>query len=125
MQLHKVTSGLQSLTPMDLDHNLHEGAGTMFARTVQQMRGLSAEPGPSSKSNSVVIAKAAALQSLNRSVTKTTCKSHTCRRCGVGSCQGKREVKYCLKMCWDCGSKNCKRRNSKKPQKFCREGWDD
>ena len=51
----------------------------MFAGTVQQMRGLSAEPGQSSQSNSVVIAKAAALQSLNRSVTKATCKSHTCR----------------------------------------------
>ena len=42
---------------MDLDHNLYEGAGTMFARTVWQMRGPSAESGPSSQSNSVAIAK--------------------------------------------------------------------
>ena len=110
---------------MDLDHNLHEGAGTMFAGTVQQMRGPSAEPGPSSQSNSVAIAKVAALQSFNRPVTKATHKSCTCRKCGVGSCQGKKEVKYCLNMCWDCGLKNCKRRNSRKPQKFCRKGWDD
>ena len=110
---------------MNLDHNLQEGADTMFARTVQQMRGPSAEPGPSSQSNSVAIAKAAALQSLNRPVTNTTCKSCTCRKCAVGSCQGKKEVKYCLNMCQDCGLKNCKRRNSKKPQKSCREGCDD
>ena len=44
----------------------------MFAGTVQQMRGPSAELGPSSQSNSVAIAKAAALQSLNRPVTKAT-----------------------------------------------------
>ena len=83
MQLYKVTSGLQSLTPLDLDHNLHEGAGTMFARTVQQMRGPSAEPEPSSQSNSVAIAKAVALQSLNIPVTKATHKSCTCRKCGL------------------------------------------
>jgi hypothetical protein len=29
---------------MDLDHNLHEGAGTIFAGRVQQMKGPSAEP---------------------------------------------------------------------------------
>jgi hypothetical protein len=46
---------------MDLDYNLHDGAGTMFSGTVQQMRGPSAEPGPSSQSNSAAIAKAAAL----------------------------------------------------------------
>ena len=67
------------------------------------------EPGPSSQSNSVAIAKVAALQSLNRSVTKATHKSCTCRKCSVGSCQGKKEVKYCLNMCQDCGLKNCKR----------------
>ena len=50
------------------------------------MRGSSAERGPSSQSNSVAIAKAAALQSLNRPVTKATRKSRTCRKCGVGSC---------------------------------------
>ena len=78
---------------MDLDHNLCEGAGTMFAGTVQQMREPSAEPGPSSQSNLVAIARAAALHSLN--------------------------------LCQDCGLKNCKGRNSKKPQKSWREGWDD
>ena len=123
MQLHKVTSGLQSLTPKD--HNLHEGAGTMFAGTAQQIRGPSAEPGPSSQLNSVAIALAAALQSLNRPVTKATHKSHTCRKYGVDSCQEKKEVKCCLNVCQDCGLKNCKRRNSKKPQISCREGWDD
>ena len=85
---------------MDPDHNLCEGAGTMFAGTVQ-MRGPSAEPSPSSQSNSVAIAKVVALPSLNRPVTKATCKSCTCRKCGVGSCQGKKEVKYCLNMCQD------------------------
>jgi hypothetical protein len=94
MQLHQVTSGLRSLTPMDLDHNLNEGAGTIFAGKVQQMRGPSAEPGPSFQSNSVAIAKAAALQSLNIPATKATRKPHTCRKCGVDSCQGKKEVKY-------------------------------
>ena len=125
MQLHKVTSGLQSLTPMDLDHNLHEGVGTMFAGTVQQMRGPSAEPGPSFQSNSAAIAKATALQSLNKPATKTTHKPCTCRKCGVESCQGKKEVKYCINMCRDCGLKNCQGRNPKRPQKSCREGWDD
>jgi hypothetical protein len=48
---------------MDLDQNLHEGAGTMFSGTVQQMRGAGAEPSPSSQSNSVTIAKVAALSS--------------------------------------------------------------
>ena len=38
---------------MDLDHNLDEGAGTMFAGTVQQMRGPNAEPGPSSQSKKI------------------------------------------------------------------------
>jgi hypothetical protein len=74
---------------MDLDHNLHEAADTMFAGTVQQMRGPNAEPGPSSQSISVAIAKAAALQSLNGPVTKATHKSCTCRKYSVGSCQGK------------------------------------
>ena len=77
---------------MDLDHNLHEGAGTMFTGTVQQMRGPSAEPGPSSQSNSVAIAKAAALQSLNRPVAKATCKSCTCRKCGLMSRKERSEV---------------------------------
>jgi hypothetical protein len=86
MQLHKVTSGLKSLMLMDLGHNLHEGAGTMFAGTVQQTKGSSAEPGPSSQSNSVAIAKTAALQSLNKPATKDTCKPYTCRKCGVESC---------------------------------------
>ena len=93
---------------MNLDHNLQEGADTMFAGTVQQMRRPSAEPGPSSQSNSAAIAKVAALQSLNRPVTKATHKFCTCRKCSVGSCQGKKEVKYCLNMCQDCGLKNCK-----------------
>jgi hypothetical protein len=59
---------------MDLDHNLHEGASTMFAGKVQQMRGPSAEPGPSFQSNLVTVAKAAALQSLNRPAPKFTHK---------------------------------------------------
>ena len=109
---------------MNLDHNL-QGVDTMFSGTVQQMGGPHAEPGPSSQSNSVAIAKVAALHSLNRPVTKATHKSCTCRKCGVGSCQGKKKVKYCLNMCQDCGLKNCKRKNSKKPQKSCREGWND
>ena len=92
---------------MDLDHNLHERAGTMFSGTVQQMKRPSAELGPSSQSNSTAIAKAAALQSLNQPATKTAHKHHTCRKCGVESCQGKKEVKYCINMCWDCGLKNC------------------
>ena len=45
---------------MNLDHNLQEGADIMFAGTVQQMRGPSAEPGPSFQLNSVVMAKAVA-----------------------------------------------------------------
>jgi hypothetical protein len=85
MQLHKVTSGLQSLMPMDLNHNLHEGAGTMFDGIVQQMRGPSAEPGPSSQSNLVAIAKVVALQFLNKFVIKVICKPLTCRKCGVES----------------------------------------
>ena len=40
---------------MDLERNLNDGAGTMFAEKVQQMRGPSAEPGPSFQSNSVAI----------------------------------------------------------------------
>ena len=110
---------------MDLEHNLNDGAGTMFAEKVQQMRGPSAEPGPSFQSNSVAIAKAAALQSLNRPATKANCKPHTCRKFGVDLCQGKKEVKYYINMCQDCGLKNCQGRNPKKPQKSCRDGWDD
>ena len=101
---------------MDLDHNLHEGAGTMFAGTVQQMRVSSAELGPSSQSNSVAIAKVAALQSSNRPVIKATCKSCTCRKCGVGSCQRKKEVTYCLNMCQDCGLRSCKGETLRSPK---------
>ena len=83
---------------MDLDHNLNDGAGTMFAGKVQQMRGQSVEPGPSFKSNSVAIAKAAALQSLNRPVTKATRKPHTSYLqemwCGFMSRKERGEVLY-------------------------------
>jgi hypothetical protein len=64
----------------------------MFAGKVQQMRGPSAESGPDSQSNSVTVAKAAALWFLNRPATKATHKPQTCRKCGVESCQGKKEV---------------------------------
>lgn len=48
-------------------------------------------------------------------------KVRTCQKCGNETCNGRKEVKYCVNCCRDCGKNNCKGRDSKRPNKPCWE----
>ena len=124
MQSHQVTSGLQFLTTMDLDHNSDTEANAISTGFSQQMEPIN-EPGPSFQSCSAAVAKSVASKSLSRPATKTAQKGRPCRKCGVEGCPGRKEVKHCTNMCQDCGLVNCLGRNSKRPNKTCKDGWKD
>ena len=125
MQHHKVTSGLRSVSPMDIDHNVDTTADTMSAGFSQQMEEPSTEPGPSFQAQSVVVSKTVALKSLNKPVVKAACKARTCGKCAIEICAGKKEVRLCTNRCHDCGLVNCLGRNPKRPTKTCAAGWVD
>lgn len=50
-------------------------------------------------------------------------KRRTCRKCGILECPGSQRVANCRNPCHDCHQVNCPGRNSKRPNKTCREGW--
>jgi hypothetical protein len=57
------------------------------------------------------------------SVSATKRVRHCCK-CGSSECKGKGGRAFCPNACQDCGKvEECKGRNSKRPEKSCREAW--
>jgi hypothetical protein len=56
-------------------------------------------------------------------------QGRTCRKCGIQSCSGKKEIKKCIHKCRHCGKNgqdlSCKGRNVRANGKTCSEEWDD
>ncbi|KAF8274689.1 hypothetical protein EI94DRAFT_1712889 [Lactarius quietus] len=46
-----------------------------------------------------------------------------CVKCGSKDCKGKGGRSFCTHACQDCGEMECKGRNSKRPDKTCRDAW--
>jgi len=46
-----------------------------------------------------------------------------CCKCGGVECKGKGGYQFCTNVCRDCGQESCRGRNSKKPERNCKEGW--
>ncbi|KZT32752.1 hypothetical protein SISSUDRAFT_1055132 [Sistotremastrum suecicum HHB10207 ss-3] len=46
-----------------------------------------------------------------------------CCKCGREDCKGKGGHGFCPRPCRDCGDPKCRGRNSRRPEKTCREGW--
>ena len=114
IQPHTVTSCLQPLTPIDCHPDIETGE---INPEFSQKMGEPGVAGPSFQPQSVAITKARALKSLNRPVAKAVRKSRTCRKCAIEGCAGRKEVKHCTNMCWDCGWVNFLETNSKRPTK--------
>lgn len=49
-------------------------------------------------------------------------RSRMCSKCAEGSCRGKMGIRYCDNVCRDCKQPSCEGRNSKYPDRTCREG---
>lgn len=46
-----------------------------------------------------------------------------CCKCGSQDCKGKGGRAFCTNLCQDCGKLECQGRNSKRPDKTCRDAW--
>lgn len=46
-----------------------------------------------------------------------------CCKCGREDCKGKGGHGFCTRPCRDCGDPKCRGRNSRRPEKTCRDGW--
>lgn len=54
-------------------------------------------------------------------------KRRTCAKCATSDCSGSQSSAYCKNKCQDCGERNCRGRNSRKPGKLCSSPglWDN
>jgi hypothetical protein len=53
-------------------------------------------------------------------------KTRTCAKCQSEKCPGNANRKWCKSVCFDCGQKSCRGRNTKQPRRTCKEAtWDD
>jgi hypothetical protein len=125
MQPHTVTSGLRSISPMDVDQDFDTEANAMSTGFSDSVESSDPKPGPSFQSQSVRVAQVIASRSLKKPGAKATRKGRTCRKCAKTNCPGKKEVKLCHNNCQDCGLVKCRGRNPRKPAKTCAAGWED
>ena len=86
--------------------------------------------GPSSlQQPSIPMAEQLARQRVRESVenarnsSKKLRKRRTCAKCGEPTCPGSQKVPNCKNACQDCGKRECRGRNTKRPNKPCYEGW--
>jgi hypothetical protein len=53
-------------------------------------------------------------------------KTRTCAKCQSEKCPGNANRKWCKSACFDCGEKSCRGRNTKQPNRTCKEAsWDE